>query len=82
MEVPPGLLARTTEASSTMTESNFFPPRFNVSRFSNHDGDSGQNVAFSIKKPNSHSFKLVRDYYKSLYKANLGPVYMEVGDPR
>ena len=53
MEVPPGLLARTTEASSTVTGSNFF-----------------------------HSFKLVRDYYKSLYKANLGPVYMEVGDPR
>ena len=50
MEVPPGLLARTTEASSTVTGSNFFPPRFNVSRFSNHDGDSGQNVPFLIKK--------------------------------
>ena len=33
---------------------------------------------FKLKKPNSHSFKLVRHYYKSLYKANLGPVYMEV----
>ena len=74
---PPGLLGRTTETSSTVTGSNFFPPRVNVLRFSNHHDDKKNRIPILSKW-----FAIMTSRLLCQMLANLGPIYMEVGDPR